>query len=114
MRTFEQVWIDIQRTLQDRREVRTICKGFRNEIISFTQNHIVLKSERSKKGVVRKIAKSDFEYVWNKIREGEIYTLDAVHNIIGRRAITCAIIALLDYVEGVCRQGRVHLTLKKQ
>ena len=114
MRTFEQVWIDIHKILQDRTEVRTICKGIRNEIVSLTQDYIILKSEISRKGVVRKIAKSDFEYVWNKMREGEIYTLDALHNIIGSRAITCAIIALLDYVEGVCRRGRVHLTLKKQ
>ena len=109
---FEEVWIDIQRVLQNKDKITTICKGVSNQVIRITPEQIVLKSELSKKGIYRKLCKKDFEYVWDKLSKGSIYGLNDVRDIIGRRAIICAILALLDYVEGECINGRVHLRLK--
>ena len=114
MREFEQVWADIQNVLQDRKEVRTLCKGIRNDIVDVGADYVVLMSEKPVKGVRKErfIAKSDFEYVWNKLASSGVYTLEDISGVRGRRSIICAILALLDYVEGVCDRGKVKLKLK--
>jgi len=112
VKSFEQVWDDIRRILQNKSEVKTLCKGIKNKIMGVEQNAIIVKSEMT--GNERVITKSDFEYVWNQlIISGSINSLDKLSKIRGRRAITCAVLALLAYIEGECNLGRVRLKLKE-
>ncbi|MHA1506725.1 MAG: hypothetical protein ACTSR0_06060 [Candidatus Asgardarchaeia archaeon] len=72
-------------------------------------------SEKPVKGIRKRryIRKSDFEYVWNKLVSSGVYTLEDISGVRERRSIICAILALLDYVEGTCEWRKVRLKLKK-
>ena len=111
MKTFDQVWEDICCKLKHGQEIETICRKVKNTIVNIEQDGITRNSERSRKGPM-KIAKKDFEYVWNKIRDDGVYTLESIKDVRGRRAIICAILAQLEYVKAECEQGKVRLALK--
>jgi len=113
VRNFEEVWFDILKVVRGREKISTICRGIKNIIVKVTPEEIIIRSELSKKGTLRKLRKEDFEYVWEKLVKQGVYGLDDVRGIIGKRAIVCAILSLLNYVEGNCVNGRVNLRLRE-
>jgi hypothetical protein len=94
MKSFEEVWKDVQTVCKTRKQIETICQKSVNEIIEANSHVIKVSSHRSKKHKVRVIPKEDFEYVWEILSKEDVCTLDQITKIIGRRAITCAILAL--------------------
>lgn len=112
MKTFEDVWHDIQTMLKTEKQVQTICQRSVNDIIEIGLDGIKLSSRRSKAGKLRLISKDDFEYAWKILSTEGVYTLHSLTKIIGRRSITCAILAKLPYVTAECARGRVSLKLK--
>jgi len=112
MRAFEDVWHDVQRILKTELQIQTICQRSVNDIIGVSPDGVRVSSRRSKAGKVRFISKSDFQYVWGILSQEGVYTLHGLTRIIGRRAITCAILAKLPYVTGECEKGRVALMLR--
>ena len=95
MKAFEDVWLDIQATMKTEKQIRTICQRSVNDLIEISPNGIKVSSHRSKSGKVRLISKDDFKYVWEILSKEGVYTLHDLTRIIGRRAITCAILARL-------------------
>jgi hypothetical protein len=113
MKAFEDVWHDIQILLKSRQQVQTLCQRSVNDVIEVSIDGVRVSSRRSKVGKVRFISKSDFQYVWKILSAEGVYTLQNLTKIIGRRSITCAILARLPYVIGECDKGRVSLKLKE-
>ena len=109
---FEEVWLDIQKALRHRSKISTLCRKIDNLIVEVTPDYITLRSKLSRKGTLRKLSREDFRYVWDKLVEEGIYGLDGIRGIIGRRAIICAIMGLLSYVDAGCINGKIHLRLK--
>ena len=114
MKSFEDVWKDIQTILEPGETVCTICKESVNDIIKVTSSGIKVRSRRSKTGKERFILKDEFKYVWEILSKEGVDTLNGLPRIIGKRSITCAILARLPYVEKECDKGRVSLRLKKK
>ena len=112
MRTFEDVWLDIQNTLRAGQHVRTLCQKVKNEIVEVNPDGIKVRSERSRKRVIRTVTKEDFKYVWDTLSDSGVYKLRSVRWIIGRRAIACAIMSRLPYVDGECDRGMVRLRIR--
>lgn len=112
MKSFEDVWHDIQDLLKIEQQVQTICQRSVNDIIKVGADGIRVSSRRSKAGKVRFISKDDFEYVWQILSTEGVYTLRGLAQIIGRRSITCAILAKLPNVTAKCDRGRVSLKLE--
>jgi len=112
MRTFEDVWRDIQSTLRAGQHVKTLCQKVKNEIVEVNPDGIKVRSERT--GAIRTVTKEDFEHVWATLSDlEEFHGLRSVNRIIGRRAIACAIMSRLPYVDGECVQGMVRLGIKR-
>ena len=112
MKTFEDVWHDIQNIMKAEQKVQTICQRSVNDIIGVSPDGIRVSSRRSKTGKMRFISKEDFEYVWKILSSEGVYTLHGLAQIIGRRSITCAILAKLPSVTAKCDRGRVALKLE--
>jgi hypothetical protein len=64
---FEEVWLDIQKALQNRSRISTLCRKVDNLIVEVTPDYITLRSELSRKGTLRKLSREDFRYVWDKL-----------------------------------------------
>ena len=114
MKTFEDVWHDIQIALKTKQPVPTICRTSVNDIIEVSPNGIRVSSRRSKTGKVRSVSKDDFKYVWKILSTEGICTLDNLPKIIGKRSITCAILGKLRYIDAECDRGRISLKLEMQ
>ena len=89
-----------------------MCQKVINDIVEVSDLRIGVISQKSKTHKTRFISKEEFAYVWKILSSQDIYTLDPINEIIGKRAVTCAILAKLPYVEGTCNKNRVTLTLK--
>jgi hypothetical protein len=48
-RAFGQVWLDVQKVLQGKDKVPTLCRKINNSIVEVTPDYIVVKSELSRK-----------------------------------------------------------------
>ncbi|RLI42357.1 hypothetical protein DRO64_06450 [Candidatus Bathyarchaeota archaeon] len=116
MRDFSIIWYEIQNILRKKmmrnEPIVTLCKNVRNIILEVGDDYVVLLSEGSRRRAPRKIVKDDLELVYRKILEkGSIHTLNDINEIRGKRAITCAIIALHKSISGACQNGKVLLRL---
>jgi hypothetical protein len=109
MKTFEDAWRDIQAILSQRQQVETICQKSVNDIVEVDFSGIRVSSHRSRSGKVRFISKDEFKYVWDILSEKDVHTLASLQKIIGKRSITCAILAKLPYVAAKCDKGKVSL-----
>ena len=110
--SFENAWNDIQYVLKKGMKIQTICQRSVNDIIEINPNSISVSSHRSKTGKIRCISRDEFKYVWDILSTRGVYTLHDLQRIIGKRSITCAILARLPYVAGECDKGRVSLRLR--
>jgi hypothetical protein len=72
-----------------------------------------VSSHRSKTGKIRCISRDEFKYVWDILSKRDVYTLHDLQRIIGKRSVTCTILARLPYVAGECDKGRVSLRLAR-
>jgi len=116
MRNFSIIWYEIQNILRKKmmrnEPIVTLCKNVRNIILEVGDDYVLLLTERSRRRAPRKILKDDLELVYRKILEkGSIHTLNDINEIRGKRAITCAIIALHKSINGTCRKRKVLLRL---
>lgn len=111
MKRFEDVWEDIQATLKTRRQIPTICRGIVNDVLEVDPNAITVRS-RAFTHKERIIFRKDFEYAWKILSTGSLRSLEDLPALIGKRAITCAILAKLRYVKGECNKGKISLSLR--
>ena len=113
------VWKDIRsvvsRIKNSGKEIRTLCRGYPNTVLEVTPSSIVVMSHRPlKKGEYkpRRITEEDFQYVWSRLLEkGRIEGLNDIPKVRGRRAIICAILAMLPYINGRHEKRRLILEL---
>jgi hypothetical protein len=103
---------DIQVILKQRQQVETICQKSVNDIVKVDSSGIRVSSHRSRSGKVRFISKDEFRYVWDILSTKDIYTLDSLQKIIGKRSITCAILTNLPYIAAKCDKGKVSLSFR--
>jgi hypothetical protein len=93
-------------------KIETICQRSVNDIVEINPYSISVSSHRSKTGKIRCITRDEFKYVWSILSTTGVCTLHDLQRIIGKRSITCAILARLPYVAGECDKGRVSLRLR--
>jgi len=94
-KSFDEVWKDIMMVLSNRSFVNTLVQCVRNDLISIEQDHIKLRSEKTRK--IRKIPRSQFEEIWNSLTSDGFY-ISKAHRPYIHNQIICAILYLLDYV----------------
>ncbi|HDH07222.1 MAG TPA: hypothetical protein ENF87_02515 [Thermoproteales archaeon] len=116
MSEFDKMWSELLHVLRRKmlrnEPVKTLCRNVKNFILEIGEDYIIVRSERSKRGLPRKILRKDFELVYYKLLEGPISTLKDIREVIGRRAIICSILALHQNVIGRCEHGKVILALR--
>lgn len=114
-KSFTNVWKDIQNIITAVDTVKTLCRKVENEIVEVTSYYVSVRSDKPKAGKIagkiRTIKRDDFEYVWKTLVKHSIITLDHITEITGKRAVTCAILNELPYIEGECKSNRVYLKL---
>ncbi|MCD6241185.1 hypothetical protein J7K27_06680 [Candidatus Bathyarchaeota archaeon] len=96
-KSFDDVWEEIKAALSNKKSVETLVRKVKNDIISVENDHIKIKSQKTEK--VRKVPRSQFEHVWNRlVNEGFYISKD--HKPYVHSQIICVIFSLLeDYIE---------------
>ena len=111
-----EVWKDVLAVVERLREtgIKTLCKGNLNDILEVKADHITVMSQKPLRGRPRPrlLKEEDFRYVWERlIKKGEIHTLREIPKVRGRRAVICAILSHLPYIEGYCEKRKLILKL---
>ncbi len=108
-KTFDEVWKDITTKTSNRSSVATLVKKTRNDLIDIKEDHIKVRSEKTRK--IRKIPRTQFEQVWKLMVDKGSY-ISKSHKPYVHSQIICAILSLLDYIQVSYDPLIIHLKLR--
>ena len=112
--SFDTIWEEILRCLRNRRDISTLTRRERNEIIAVNNDAIIVKSEKT--GTERVLKREEIRFAVEKLLEsGTLSPEDLSPRLIGKRAIILAILFhCLPHVERVTGRSSIRYLGQRQ